>query len=407
MNNFLFGSLYLYLVVIVFSIILLRNNFVELIIAFVLFGDSLAGIISGLNLPYSILMFLVCFSTLILVDFNRVKFDIRIILIFIILILLYLFASFTISSDYGEYKLKYYLYSMFSFAALYPFLSFKLLDVNFKFDIASFTISCLLFFSSVFVTYGSLKYLWLNYNPEIEHIGLRAIKNFSSIGFGRSAGLLSLIAFYSVISFRKQWNLVVVFVVTFTQSFILLYLTQTRQGMVALYLSFFVCIYCYMKNKKAAVVSGVLLFIVSLINILASSIEDSGRMQFNFDNRSEHWQNSIDQILSSPVIGKGIGNYVEGLWYWPHNLFLEMLVEINILYFIFFILLLFICVITCLKLSKYPDVFNGLIISMFFYIFICSQVSADIPRNTVIFFVMMIIYIVNVRMCSVYRVNSS
>ena len=66
---------------------------------------------------------------------------------------------------------------------------------------------------------------------------------------------------------------------------------------------------------------------VALFHKMALLVSKTGSV---LNNREEVWGNAFEMILKSPLVGNGIASYANRYDTWPHNLFLQILVEMGI-----------------------------------------------------------------------------
>ncbi|WP_157689266.1 O-antigen ligase family protein [Haloplanus rallus] len=122
------------------------------------------------------------------------------------------------------------------------------------------------------------------------------------------------------------------------------------------------------------------------INRLLSLIHDPGRSAIIRIDMAIH---SVNLFLERPLLGHGIGSfptlYKSGTYMYPHNIFLEILVESGTIGIIFLSFFIYYVSITVIKYRNHNYRLAGLISSLIIYSLINASVSFDIPGNKVFF----------------------
>ncbi|MCR9849264.1 O-antigen ligase family protein [Vibrio antiquarius] len=392
--TFLANAIVYYIILLlVCFLVLTTRTLLEFILAFTLFGQSITHI---MPIPFSLIIIALggITFTYFLVKYNKWYINLKVLSFTIILGVFYFVSAFQIDSEYGLFKVKYLLLYCLFFVMVYPYLIHKSYS-NYKINMSVFLLYGVVLISSIFILTGNVFEVFGTYNPTSNGIGLRAISEYDSIYFGRSAGLLLFISVFSLEA--KNKNTVLVCCCSFILASFLLYFSQTRQGFIALLAITLIYLFFYANNNIIRLTLGMVASFSFFLFRGVSLVDESGRLSINFDNRSSHWSNSIEIISANPIFGKGIGNYMDGLAVWPHNIFLEILVELNLGFVIAFSFLLSYCIYVSLKNLNSKIKQCSFLSYLLIYYILCAQISADFSRNTALFFSMIVILIFNSR----------
>ena len=106
--------------------------------------------------------------------------------------------------------------------------------------------------------------------------------------------------------------------------------------------------------------------------------------------RIEMYKQSLNLFIESPILGNGIGSFQVlfgsiNQYYYPHNIFLEFLVESGLIGFALFIYYILGVIKILLEYGKNNSVYSGVILSLLVFSLFNSLVSGDIPANRRIF----------------------
>ncbi len=226
--------------------------------------------------------------------------------------------------------------------------------------------------------------------------------DWSHVIFGRYIGAMALIVFMYFLNLGKnKYYLLFAFVI------VTLLLGTFYSGLraAALGTAFFIpayLVYSFFKhniNLKLKIISAASLTIAALIifaysnfnHIVDNRYNNLGDIhQLNFNNdpaigaRLSAYKISLERFEKHPVIGLGFGgfrSYYNGdfsLWIkYPHNLFLEVLVETGLIGFTLFLFLLFI---------MFKSIYNISFEAFFYFVFALwlAMFSKDFPTNSML-----------------------
>lgn len=189
-----------------------------------------------------------------------------------------------------------------------------------------------------------------------------------------------------------------------------------RGGIVlfTIYTLYFLVTIIIRKEKKTVfkTLLGLISFVVIILAILPKLLEDprfnwafNRVFQFiSFDSgvnwegssgRDVVYSNAIDLIIQKPLFGYGLFGFWDISGY-PHNLFLEILLNGGIVYLVFFIFVIVILLIKLLKMIKYkPD--NKLLMVLLLYPLTMLMFSGTYMVNAQMWFILAFIFICNVK----------
>jgi O-antigen ligase len=226
-----------------------------------------------------------------------------------------------------------------------------------------------------------------------------------SIGTGRIGGVAALIAlFYFLTSktvLRKFVSLLAALVGLLTMFF-----SGTRGASIAFILAF-LPLYFYVRSATLfkQIVTAVLITsaIITTIALTPEDITSRWQQLSSVENVSEMtrvpiYKNALMMIAEAPVYGNGIGSFYDKYGTWPHNIFLEMLVEFGVvgaIWFLYFLALTIQKVRKFIKdtsISRVDKQFMMMLFCGFIFFLIGAQVSGDIPGNSAIWLFSGIIY---------------
>jgi energy-converting hydrogenase Eha subunit A len=227
-------------------------------------------------------------------------------------------------------------------------------------------------------------------------VGLRGVDAMDSISVGRFAGGLIILALCVLWETRteKKPNLFVFSQITLALviSGPLLWYSQTRQAMLSVIVSIIIGAFIILiTNKKMSLwqrsivfLTPVLLIWISLIflNWAEAHLAQVRVKEFNDISRERLWAQAWEGIKIEPIIGHGLGSYYAEYFSWPHNWFLEAWHDYGVLGLMLFIIL----VIALFARAYTSQNTKSLWVFVGIYWVIVAQVSADIPRNSALFF---------------------
>lgn len=230
--------------------------------------------------------------------------------------------------------------------------------------------------------------------------------NFAvSIWFGRRIGLGFLSSLYLTKLYPTKKNKIKTSLL-----FVLTLLSVSRGPLIAIFVCLLLII--FKEIKKIKNYKRIIKYIISTIIIFSSAVaiyltntnySYFGRL-FNFgDNnaltRIHLYDLSIKQFISNPL-GIGLGGFASfgGIHKYPHNIFLEILVELGILGFIFFIIIVLKSFIDYKQyVNKYKDSRKIILIQYSIIVLIFAIINAlfsgDIGSNEYIWFAISLVAI--------------
>lgn len=106
--------------------------------------------------------------------------------------------------------------------------------------------------------------------------------------------------------------------------------------------------------------------------------------------RIQHYAHAIDYWKQAPLLGNGIGSWpiINGnidMRGYPHNLILEILVELGLAGLVLFSILILYALVILKPIPGYKQSINILLLMLIIYMFLNSMVSGDIPDNRLLF----------------------
>jgi len=223
------------------------------------------------------------------------------------------------------------------------------------------------------------------------------------ITINRTLGIGIPILIYIALSNNKAQIWLIVGAIAATNLF---FMTQTggRGPLIAVIVSS--CVYCAWVlvigksdnslpgSQLLTVISGItaagFIFVTQVngatirrLNFLANGPGDS------IQGRIEMATASVRFFSEAPVFGHGIGSfkslYFEGPFSYPHNIFLEFLVESGVIGAFLFIAILTIVFFVIVRNGRENPVYSGLILSCIVFFLLNAVVSSDIPSNSNLF----------------------
>jgi O-antigen ligase len=140
----------------------------------------------------------------------------------------------------------------------------------------------------------------------------------------------------------------------------------------------------------------ILVFVVSLPILLFNRGRTIDRLFLLVSDPGESVAVRIDMIIQSislfskqPLFGYGIGSfptlYRMGGYMYPHNIFLEFLVESGALGLLIFIAFICICLRTIYRFRERNQVYTGMLLSLVVFSLLNASISFDIFENSIVF----------------------
>lgn len=147
---------------------------------------------------------------------------------------------------------------------------------------------------------------------------------------------------------------------------------------------------------KCALVLCLALAVMSNLELLANTSQTVSRIKILFssegygisgDSRLQHWKNATALWTRNPIIGYGIGSWpilndTDDRRSYPHNIVMEILVEMGMIGLLPFLLLFFSALKNTRKASKSDAFFLQMLL---FVSLLNAMVSGDIPDNRFLF----------------------
>ena len=314
------------------------------------------------------------------------------------------FIVFSMADSFmGEYQqLKMQLFWLWSMAYFFSLQTFDNAIINF--DFKQFLILSFLLFVPHFAyatsedgisTLSPYK-VWTTYS--VLDDGIRG-HDFDIISATRIAGLgvLAFLVYLLDFSIKKAYLfLMLMFFI------VMIVVCQTRQSIVAIVFPLlFLVLYNFIKNKtnSIGIYIGIILIIASVINYITyletnnvesrivssaegSSDEGSGRERI--------WASAYNYITNnSQSAGFGNFKYYAKTHEYPHNIFLEVYIEIGIIGTLLLSIIVFLMFFDLYKLLLSKSINSKLEIFLLLsalYYFGMAQFSADLPRNMTFFY---------------------
>lgn len=228
-------------------------------------------------------------------------------------------------------------------------------------------------------------------------LGLRLEEGFDAINGARVAGLLFLMPFVILFSERLSIRLIPYFAAAVVLSGPIAWYSYSRQVLLAVLFTalwiFATALLLEQRNdkaprKKMGILLTILIITISASFFVTNLLENNSQSRLIQDaletGRSDLWSVSIALIFKNPLLGIGIGNLQKYTpFQWPHNWFIEAWLTLGLPGF----LLAAVAAIVIWKaLFNRSDTLVAGWVVLGFYFIITAQFSADIPRNSIIFF---------------------
>ncbi|WP_333710543.1 O-antigen ligase family protein [Malikia spinosa] len=237
-------------------------------------------------------------------------------------------------------------------------------------------------------------------------IGLRSEEGFDAINGARTAGMLFLMPIILIFSKGISLSLAPYLFLACLLSGPLTWYSYSRQVLIAvIFLILFIftkTIFKSIVNKNSTIKTGLLISSITALSIgiyflgltFLNNNSESRLIQEGTDiGRSNLWDISIKLILENPLFGIGIGTLQQyAAHQWPHNLFIEAWLTLGFTGFILSVILS-LSIIKAL-FSSTNDILYGWILLGFYWL-TTAQFSADIPRNSILFFFLTISFYAN------------
>jgi len=374
-----------------------RNN--ELILAFTLFGYSFTLFINRItgvtNLALILAFISLFFGIQIFLGVQKLKLKFHLIIILYLLFFLLIFYSFFEMYSLSYQLFKFQLLITWSLIFIISFLSYDRTIYKFNFE-HFLIIGTFLFiphFSNAEYDESTLspKQVWSTFS--VLDDGIRG-HNFDIITATRIAGVGVLAFIIYLLDFSIKKTYLITLIVYFG---VMIVICQTRQSIAALSLPLFLFfIYNYLKNSRNyfGVIVGTLFSLFSIYSYI-SYTESEGvesRIVTSTDGSSNEgtgreamWAKAISYIEQEGG-SIGFGNhatFVRPATY-PHNIFLEVYIEMGV---ISFMLLIGIFILIIYEIFKVFFIYKSntklelfLILATVYY-FGLAQFSVDLPRN--------------------------
>lgn len=238
---------------------------------------------------------------------------------------------------------------------------------------------------------GIILYIILKLYP-VEEFGRISIEDVNNIWLSRGIGLSTLVSLYFLI----KKSIVHYFIFPFLLCQIMF--VGARGPFISLLLSivfFLLFLFKGKKYKQITIISFILLILFSVLYFWDAPFRTIDRLlilisDYTFKERIYFIQKSFSLWQSSPMIGIGISGIEKGFPY-PHNLFVEILLETGIIGFTIFCLFLFLSYKRIIKSffiiqEKNKQIKMGLLISASLFGLINSLFSGNMASNQIFFF---------------------
>lgn len=343
-NNYLFGIVFFFTFLGFYSVLLLGIN------------ADMSGFTRQLTIPMRILIDVSCLS-LLLLGFRNRRIYIKWFILFTFIYLTRIFI------DINNLEFFYISYSevvlyFISFCVI-PFISISKIDfskIHFKKLYNVFLISALLFSSLSTILYSRFirEVYRLNTNSAGEEVISPLILSYCS------ALIISVSIIYLI--FNKTSKLVKSFsILAIIMAVIPFFLGASRGGIIAVFFPFILLVFCNTSLKNFF--KYLLFFIVLIVGLVylddyfesglltrflstSEAIETGGSSA----HRIDIWKNSLTQFLNYPFFGDKLNT--QGVNYYPHNIYIEVLQSTGIIGFIPFLILLIKGFVVCMTIFK-------------------------------------------------------
>jgi hypothetical protein len=309
-------------------------------------------------------------------------------------------VTFSMADSYILYyqNFKINLFFLWTLIYLLSINSFNVKVSNFDFE--TFILLSFFLFLPIFATIDIEE---LSYSPldawqtfSITNIGLRGT-SFDTIQSARLAGIGVISIIISLLNFNKEKIYQFFLLIPFL---IIMVICQSRQVFLSVFLSVFVVIIYYALkgkvNKFAIVGISLFLIIVSFQYVkyldenevesrVVSSVEDGQDIE---SGREGIWDASLEAIINGKI-GVGYGNFYQAAHahLWPHNIFLEIFIEVGYVGLVIFLIILVYFVYALIK-SFFDEtpLINFFLLSISFFYILVAQFSFDLSKNLLFFF---------------------
>lgn len=253
--------------------------------------------------------------------------------------LIYLMAT-TLSVFINEDSIQYIIREILLVVLVFCIISLLTDFIKFKIFISGLIIS-----SSTLITYYFFKIDFANFFLSY----YRFSTELGSTGIGE-IGLMLGVIYFNLIFKNNSKKESIVYLLLFVMSLVIILATKSRTSIILLCLSVFLYLY-FEKKIKILILSIILLGIFSVINF--NKIELILRVNpvvgyvgnnniTNLTGRTDIWAHGVELWQSSPLIGVGSSNavaYADGHEAKLHNAYLQMIVSIGLFGFIPIIIL--------------------------------------------------------------------
>lgn len=359
-----------------------------------LLGVINLGLLLGIVMSFCVYYFIVKSP-----QFRQLKYGVVLLALYSILLVLILLSFYmSYSDDYQLLKMRLFItWFLILFLSINCF-NQKVTEFNFE----EFLILSFLFFVPHFSAAESEgltlspKEVWEIYS--VLDDGIRG-HDFDIITATRISGVGILAFFIYLLDFNPK-KMYLGFMMLFF--FVMIIVCQTRQSIVALFLPILIfMVYVLKKESKNyfAILLGICLCIYSIKNYL-TYLDDNGvksRVVTNVEGTSKEgsgreiiWEQAIDFINTNNG-SVGFGNFktfVKAHEY-PHNIFLEFLIEIGLMATMVLIIIVAYILIEVYRLLFVYETSSKLELFLLLatiYFFALAQFSVDLPRNMIFFF---------------------
>lgn len=381
---------------------LYKEQYNELALAIPLFGYSfglLINKITGLpNLFYIVLLIALLLAYRLFFFFNgRTKISTNNKTVLIIYILFFLSILFSLFQFYQESypTLKLQIFGMWFLIYVLSFNSFDNQTDIFNYE--SFLILIFLFFVAHFTNATSEEEtlspyrVWTTYS--VLDDGIRG-HNFDIISATRIAGAGILAYIIYIYSLEKKKLFLLVLLSFFI---LMLIICQTRQSVAAIILPLGIFgLYVLIKAKTSFLKICLTLIASSIVFALYVSYLNKNKVESRIISSAEGnsgegtgreglWDVAI-QFINSDQDSVGFGNYQRfvGSYNYPHNIFLEVYVELGLFSFLILCMIVLFILIETIKIffvnNEISNLELFLILGSIYYLGL-AQFSADLPRN--------------------------
>lgn len=256
------------------------------------------------------------------------------------------------------------------------------------------------------ITFLSLIFILIRNPFRYNQVAEIGFSDWSHVAYGKFLGLVFIVNLVIITYFKDKLinilSIISLFVISYG-----LYFTGMRASYIAVMtITFLVFIYYIFKKKKYFAVFALTIFLYQMLLLFLSEGSDTSfsrrfsnlfsyEENFNQDPqinaRLMSYSETLEIIKENIFLGKGFGgfkshseftNYIK----YPHNIFLEFMVEMGLIGLIFIILFLY-------YLARYSLNFSYFVFLFLIFSFILSMLSKDIPNQTYLFILMGILII--------------